>query len=112
MAAVGELISKLCSEMIAERLFPIPRKYRFMNDRRSSSMLGSLSRFLGSRFAWTLGVIGWIWVAGRGWLDALSGDASSLDIAKLVIATVLALTFAIAFVVRRGWKSHEDGQEH
>ena len=64
-----------------------------------------------SRVAWFLAVAGWIWIAGDQWYEALSGGFTVAKAVQVVLATLLAVFFLLAFVVNRAWKkrSHEKG---
>ena len=72
-----------------------------------------IKQFMYSRVAWFLGVVGWIWIAGDYWYQALSGGFTGLKMIQVVIATALALLFSAAFIVSRGWeKRKEEERRH
>ncbi len=71
-------------------------------------MWDTLKRAMNSRVAWFLAVSGWVWLATRYWCDGLAGEFTTLQMFKVVIATLLAVACVVAFVLNRGWRKRND----
>lgn len=67
-----------------------------------------LRRVMHSRAAWILGVIGWIWIAGRLWYQTLSEGFTTLTTAQVTIATALAVFFTAGLAMTRGRQERTD----